>query len=242
MKDNPSDKIIKIRKFWNERADSFGEKWNATLGEKYLRLLEINTIIKLLKIFTPQTVLDVGCGNGYSTKKYALSFPNVKFIGVDFSDKMIQKANEKKISNCKFFIADVTEPESIPDHDFDIILTQRCIQNLENYESQYLAIKHLIKKKKTDGLLLLMECSKDGVEQLNRIRKKFLKAPKENIEPWHNNFLRDQLLIKDFNANIIYFSSTYMFLTKVIHPKLDKYAYALPNIGKFGYDRLYIIK
>jgi len=242
MNDNSSEKIIEIKKFWDERANSFGKKWNATLGEKYLRRLEMKTITKLLRKYMPQTVLDVGCGNGYSTKKYAESFPDISFIGVDYSEKMIQKAKETQLVNCKFVVADVTKPQSIPGSNYDIILTQRCIQNLGSYENQYLAIKHLLKKKKSDGLLLLMECSKDGVEQLNRTRKTFLKKPKENIEPWHNNFLRDEIIINDFNAKIVFFSSTYMFFTKVIHPKLDKYCYVLPNIGKFGYDRLYIIK
>ena len=241
MKDSPEEIKI-IKDFWNQRAETHGDECNATLGEKYLRFLEIKTMIKLIKTYKPQNVLDVGCGNGYSTIKYAKTFPDISFIGIDYSEKMIRYAKKISLPNSSFFVADVMEPKSFPNADFDLILTQRCIQNLGRYENQYAAISNLIKKKKPNGLILLMECSKDGVEQLNRIRRKLRKKPKEGIEPWHNNFIRDNKLSKDFGAEIVYFSSTYMFLTKVLHHRLSKLGYLLPNMGNFGYDRLYIIK
>ena len=219
MKDSPEEIKI-IKDFWNQRAETHGDECNATLGEKYLRFLEIKTMIKLIKTYKPQNVLDVGCGNGYSTIKYAKTFPDISFIGIDYSEKMIRYAKKISLPNSSFFVADVMEPKSFPNADFDLILTQRCIQNLGRYENQYAAISNLIKKKKP------------------KLRKK----PKEGIEPWHNNFIRDNKLSKDFGAEIVYFSSTYMFLTKVLHHRLSKLGYLLPNMGNFGYDRLYIIK
>ena len=85
-----------------------------------------------------------------------------------------------------------------------------------------------------------MECSKDGVRQLNNLRRKLGKKEIENIEPWHNNFFVDANLTKDFGAKIIHFSSTYMFFTKLVE-RFHKLSY-LPPIGNFGYDKLYIVK
>lgn len=243
-----SRRVDEIKKFWDDRAKEFGEDWRATLGEKYLRLLEIKTMTGLIKSYRPGRVLDVGCGNGYSTKLYANSFPNIEFIGIDYSEKMIQQANKSPVKNCNFVIGDVLNTNLLPEGVFDLIITQRCLQNLTDYESQQQAINNLISKKSIHGALLLMECSKDGVEQLNRFRTKMGLKPFENIEPWHNNFFHDNKLRKDFNADIVYFTSTYMFLVKLItiHPWVSLFlsvlGYHLPQFGKFGYDRLYIIK
>src|SRR2546426_7668002 len=35
------------------------------------------------------TVADVGCGDGYSTLSIAAAFPTVRFIGIDYSEKML---------------------------------------------------------------------------------------------------------------------------------------------------------
>ncbi len=236
------DRTAKIKKFWDTRANEYGSDWKATLGEKYLRLLEIKTMIKLIRHYQPLRVMDVGCGNGYSTRMYAHKFPSTQFIGVDYSEEMIKNAKRISAQNCEFYVGDVLKLDSLPDGVFDLIITQRCLQNLVDYESQQKAINNLKVKKSHKGILLLMECSKDGVKQLNDLRLKFGREPLENIEPWHNNFIIDRNLIKDFGANIIHFSSTYMFLSKVISSRLASLAYLLPSMGKFGYDKLYFIK
>lgn len=239
-----ADRTEEIKKFWDDRATQYGEDWRATLGEKYLRLLEIKTMSKLIKAYKPRNVLDVGCGNGYSTKIYATKFPDINFIGMDYSEKMIQEAHKRPVKNCKFFTGDVLDSNSIPEAKgkFDLIITQRCIQNLSDYNRQRIAINNLLAKKSPKGTLLLMECSKDGVAQLNRVRQKFGKEPIEGIEPWHNNFFIDNNLINDFKAHIVFFTSTYMFFGKVLHDRLSAIGYLLPQLGKFGYDRLYVIK
>lgn len=231
-----------IRKFWDDRAKEFGEDWRATLGDEYLRLLEIKTMTKLIKKFKPKRVLDVGCGNGYSTKIFASKFPSINFIGIDYSPEMVFQAKKKPVNNCDFFEGDVLYMETLPAGEFDFIFTQRCLQNIPDYGKQTIAINNLLIKSSTDGILLLMECSKDGVERLNNFRMKIGQPPIDNIEPWHNNFFLDEDLIRDFGAKVLHFTSTYMFLSKIIHPSLTRISYILPAIGDFGYDKLYIIK
>jgi ubiquinone/menaquinone biosynthesis C-methylase UbiE len=231
-----------IMRFWDKRAEEYGESWKATLGEKYLRMLEIKTMIKFIKLYNPMTVLDAGCGNGYSTKIYARKFPKIDFSGIDYSELMILHTKKTLLKNCKFFIGDVLQPDTLPKKTFDMVMTQRCIQNITDYTSQYNAIKNLLSKVSEGGHLLLMECSKDGVQKLNQLRVKFGEKIQNNIEPWHNNFFDDKRLTEDFKAHIFHFSSTYMFLSRVIYPRLPLLGYILPPIGCFGYDKLYIIK
>ena len=141
-----------------------------------------------------------------------------------------------------FLVGDVLQIETLPEDKFDLILTQRCLQNLPDYESQYEAINNLLERKSGQGMLCLMECSKDGVEQLNTLRSRLGMSPIEGIEPWHNNFFHDHQLIDDFNARIVHFSSTYMFLSKVVSPVFSRMGYLLPSLGKFGYDKIYLIQ
>jgi SAM-dependent methyltransferase len=235
------ERIKAIKKFWDSRAREYGADRQATLREKYLRLLEIKTMKRLIRRYTPKRVLDVGCGNGYSTKLYAREFPGIQFIGMDYSEEMIQYAQQSPVPNCRFFVGDVLDTTSLKEGDFDLIMSQRCLQNLPDYELQQKAINNLLTRKNRDGHMLLMECSKDGVAQLNNLRVRLGKKPIDNIEPWHNNFFEDKSLRADFGARIVYFSSTYMFFAKVLHNRLSALGYLLPPLGKFGYDRLYII-
>ena len=232
-----------IRRFWDERAQTFGTDQRATLGETYLRHVEIREVTRRLRRLRPASVLDVGCGNGFSTRHYAKAIPRTQFIGVDFSQEMIGHAAGDCPANCRFAVADVTDSSTLPRGPFDAILTQRCLQNLPDYEQQHAAIGHLLARRSAGGTLLLNECSKDGVAQLNGLRRRLGMEPIENIEPWHNCFMWDQNLVRDFDARIEHISSTYMLAAKIVHKKLAKWARFLPALPvRFGYDKLYVIR
>lgn len=231
-----------IRAFWDDRARQFKADGRATLRETHLREVEIRTMEAKIRAMRPMTVLDVGCGNGWSTRRYARRFPGARFVGVDFSAEMIRYANLDVPPNCAFAVADVLDAGSLPAGPFDMVITQRCIQNLPDWQTQTRAIRNLLARRAPGGAVLMMECSKDGVRQLNGLRGRLGLAPIEGIEPWHNAFMRDRAVVKEFAARVEYFSSTYMFLAKVLHKKLSYVARYLPPVGNFGYDRLYVLK
>lgn len=233
--------LDRIRAFWDDRARQFGTEGRATLRETHLREVEVRTMMRRIARRRPARVLDVGCGNGWSTRQYARAFPRTQFIGVDFSCEMIRFARQEPLANCSFFEGNVLDASTIPTGPFDLVITQRCLQNLPDWSRQRRAIENLLLVKSDRGQLLLMECSKDGVEQLNRVRTEFGMDPMEGIEPWHNCFVRDRCMIEEFGAAVEYFASTYMFAAKVIHKKLSYIARYLPPVGNFGYDRLYVI-
>ena len=53
-----------IRDFWEGQAKQHGASHEASWGDSYAIALEIEAIARYLK--DGQTVLDVGCANGYS--------------------------------------------------------------------------------------------------------------------------------------------------------------------------------
>jgi ubiquinone/menaquinone biosynthesis C-methylase UbiE len=238
-----AEQIAKIRAFWDERARTHGTEWTATLGESFLRLIEIRTMMEHIRANASDTVFDVGCGNGYSTVRYANAFPSKSFIGIDYSEEMIAQAGKHATPNCRFVVGDVLRLETFPSHKADLIVTQRCLQNIPGYDLQKRAIENLRTRLHPRGSLLLMECSRTGLERLQKYRQVFGKPPLEGIEPWHNTFLHDERLVEDFSATIVHFCSTYMFFAKVIEGegKAER-GYELPNVGSFGYDKLYVIK
>jgi SAM-dependent methyltransferase len=239
--ETPQQTAERIRAFWDGRAQQFGTSQRATLNETYLRHVEITQMRKQLLRRRPRRVLDVGCGNGYSTRLYAAALPDTQFFGVDFSPQMIELARQDAPGNVRFSPADVTDPATLPVGSFDVIYTQRCIQNLPDYPTQQRAIRTLRSRLTPGGTLILNECSRDGVAQLNGLRRKLGLAAIENIEPWHNTFMIDRRLRDDFGARVRHISSTYMMLTKVLHKRLGKWARYLPPVGRFGYDRFYLI-
>jgi len=236
-------KHAKIKSFWEARAAKFGDAWQATLGDRRLRMLEISTMIKMIRKDRPKSVLDVGCGNGYSTKIFAETFPDIRFTGMDFSESMIDLAKKSKIENASFFVGDVLKPETFAGGSYDLVITQRCLQNLADYDTQKKAIENLKRVRAADGApLALMECSRDGARQLNRYLAAIGKKTYDNLEPWHNNFFLDRNLARDYNAKIIHFTSTYMFLALVVSRKLGEISWRLPHIGSFGYEKIYLIR
>jgi ubiquinone/menaquinone biosynthesis C-methylase UbiE len=238
-----SKDVSEIKAYWDSQAKEFGADARATLADRRLRKLEILTAIKYIRRLNPNIVFDVGCGNGYSTLQFADRFPEIRFVGIDYSEEMIRIARQQKQRpNCEFRVGDVLKPETLPPGTVDLILTQRCIQNLPDYPTQKTAIENLRARLAKGGNLLLMECSKEGVAQINRVRKWFFKKPLTKLEPWCNTFFVDQNLINDFGARIDYFCSTYLFFAKGIQMRTSLLGYLLPNVGKFGHNRLYLIK
>jgi ubiquinone/menaquinone biosynthesis C-methylase UbiE len=237
-----------VKDFWDEKATAYGKSMRATLGEIHLRRLEIRTLLNILKRQIPSAVLEIGCGNGFSTFAYAEALPQTRFIATDYSDKMLEVAhNYYHRENIEYLRWDITDIESCPitQQTFDVIFSQRVIQNLPSWQVQMNVITNLITKLTDEGRLYLMECSEEGVSQLNRWRTRIGRKPIDTIIPWHNKFLRDSEMKAAFHGNLIetvYFSSTYMFITRLISGRLSKIAWLLPPWGRFGYDRIYVFK
>ena len=90
------NRVQRIKEFWNERAIQYGANQEATLGEIAVKCLEINEIKKYLD--HGQKILDVGCGNGYTTKIFAKKL----FIGagpIQTSNIIINSMNKERNLN-----------------------------------------------------------------------------------------------------------------------------------------------
>ncbi len=238
-----------IRAYWDDRARRFGTDCVATLRETRLRRLEISALAR--RLAGGQSVLDVGCGNGYSVFQFASLFRS-NFYGLDFSKPMIDAALEHKRmgpplrGNTAFYVGDVTNIPC-PSNMFDVATSGRCLQNLTSWEMQQQAIDELLRVVRPGGKVILAECSVTGVEQMNKLRRRLGKPPLRGTPPWHNVFLDDgkiRALASTKTAvasvEIEHYASSYMLITRILEVG-HRWADRIPNLGSLGYFKLYVL-
>ena len=168
----------KVKEFWNDRAAS-GEDL-VTHGDRNQVDLEIEAVMALLK--EDDTLLDMGCGNGFSTVRYAEKCREV--VGADYSEGMIQSACERfRTENLKFVEQDVLALTPGLGR-FSVVLTTRCLINLDSWEKQTDALTRLCDCLLDNGRLILIEGSRDGRAALNELRQRAGLAPMPDV--WHN--------------------------------------------------------
>jgi len=172
----------KVKEFWDAQAQEHGASDLATAPDHFYRDLEIRKIIEHLE--PGRKILDVGCGNGYSTQKFWEACDS-DFVGVDYSEKMIHEAR-KTYSDIAFIVGDVRELSKHA-HNQDIIISGRCLINLASWEEQQVALLEMKKCLKPGGTIILVENFKDGLHSLNYLRAQFDLHKIE--ERWHNRYM-----------------------------------------------------
>lgn len=107
----------------NEAISKSGADSNYFSENKVLELLKFEKSDAHLKI------LDFGCGDGNSSVFIKKHFPNINISGVDVSEKSIDIANNRCLSECKFSAYDGRQlPYS--DNHFDIIFTSMVFHHI----------------------------------------------------------------------------------------------------------------
>ncbi len=241
-----------VRQFWDERARQYGTSSQSTLCEVALRELEIGAILKYLQ--DGMKVLDMGCGNGYSTIKF-WEHRRLDIIGMDFSPEMVKYAKEN-LKGCdrrdpqrgkvEFIEGDVLLLP-FPAALFDAVITERCLQNLTSWEEQRQAILNAAGVLKPRGFFLMAECSFTGLDRLTRFLNLVGRKEPAGIVPWHNLFFCDALVLNDplirkvlIPVKVDNFASAYTLITRTLPASWHLLARYCPNIGGFGYNKIYV--
>lgn len=258
-----------IKEFWDNQAKTFGTSSDASWRDNFALQLEIDTISKYIK--QGNTVLDAGCANGYSAYQQ-LKNKNIKIVGTDFSEFMIQEANKaneynKKCDDIKFQVADIKQLP-FDTNTFDVTYTTRVLINLPNWGDQVKGIEECIRVTKKGGIIIISEAFYEPLMLLNSLRQ--LKNLKPLVEHDFNRYIKKYKLehhlqkmgFIDGNDEYMYecidFSSVYYlgsrFLRELI-TNVDEYpGYSNPinkvfyelekqfSGGGFGIQQAYIIR
>ena len=210
-----------IRHFWQDRAQSAEVmEHEVTHRDVWQRQLEIEMIKKFVR--PPDRVLDIGCGNGFTTKRIAPLVSDI--VGMDYTEGMINRALEEAGANeggaLPFKGKDVLALSPGDFGLFDLVLSERCLINLESWDDQQRAISNIASVIKPGGRFIFVEGCKQGRENLNRLRKAVGLDAMPTV--WHNiDFDQDETLAylsQYFTIEEKVHFGVYDFIARVAHP------------------------
>lgn len=122
-----------------------------------IRLLYLDQVIERLR---PQTVLEVGCGNGINLIMLSARYPSIRFVGLEPTEGGVKAARsviedgrlpDGLVAFAPFDIADVEAParlrveqgdaRSLPflDRSFDLVITSLALEQMEEIRAQALS-------------------------------------------------------------------------------------------------------
>lgn len=223
--------------FWEQQAKDHGASDLATNPDQHYRKLEIERVLHVIGTMKHDTILDVGCGNGFATRKIAEAFPEAEIVGVDFSPNMIDQANiitsiGARALDIEFFQGDVlslSRHKDLGGTKYDVVLSTRCLINLSNFDEQKIGILEMRKMLTPDGRLILVENLKEGLDNLNAVRAKFGLDPIQ--QRWHNHYIPEpelrkfiasmqgHMMTQEYVENI---GCMYYIASRVIYAKMCK--------------------
>lgn len=211
-----------VKSFWDNRAiDQALDEATITLPDRNQRLLEIRVALN----FLPERcrLLDVGCGNGFSTKVYAQHVDYV--MGVDYSREMIEKARQDygATNNLEFKTQDVLELD-FEDGEFDAAISQRCLINLTSWENQQKALNNVARCLRVGGYYFMQEGTSQGRDRLNEVREGFGLERMPSV-PYNLDFDEEKLwpfIDQDFEIVEIRRFGYYDLISRVVHPLLTE--------------------
>jgi ubiquinone/menaquinone biosynthesis C-methylase UbiE len=232
-----------IKQKWDYFAEKHKQSHWASWGDNYAISLEIDNISTYIN--DNYHVLDVGCGNGFSTFQQS-ERKKIKIHGIDFSENMIKYAlaakNAKGLDdNIEFSVGDVRNL-NFDDNTFDLAYTTRVLINLPNWDEQISGIQECIRVTKKGGTILLSEAFWEPMVLLNSIRS--IKNLEPLVEHDFNKYLKrkkleEYLQKQSYKFEFIDFSSVYYlgsrFLRELVTKVEDYPGYSNP-INEIFYE------
>ena len=203
---------------WNQRAASVANDAEVNLMDIFQRNLEYDHVCRHLA--ADMSVLEVGCGNGYSTRRFRELVRHID--AMDYAEQMIERARTTiGETNNTFILDDILEPRYLRGP-YDTVICVRVLINLANLEEQRLAFRNMASVIRPGGLLILAEGFRDGFIELSGLR---LRMGLPAIEPARINFYSSvsdlsDLFADEFEVESRFHLGSYDFLTRVVYPMI----------------------
>lgn len=129
----------------------------------------LEKLISLADIPANANVLDVGSGTGVLLPYlHAKVGAQGKITAVDFSEKMLAKAQEKfaNLNNIEFYVGDILEME-LPAENYDVVICLNFFPHLHTRKEEF--IKKIKSSLKIGGSLIIMhDISRETVNNIHR--------------------------------------------------------------------------
>lgn len=246
-----------VKDFWQDQALEYEEGYKATNPDYYSFTKEIQTLKKHLN--PDEDVLEYGCGNGYASQRIFQTHCFSSYLGVDYSENMIDiasKANDIASNSYEYQVGNVMNHQTAKK--YDTIFTDRCLINLANHDEQVTAMINIHSNLRKGGRFLMMECSKKSLANINEVRND-LGLPIIQ-ERWHNCYIDEDRLFKDTQEyytleQVDSFASSYFLISRTINAvvgqktgvidylsTVNKVASQLPSEGDYAPLKLFVLR
>lgn len=128
---------------WEKSAqwyDEHLEKGSDTYQEKVI----LPNLTRMLAPEKGERVLDLACGQGFFTRKFAPEVKNI--VGCDLSKSLIALASQKKPTNTSFVVTDAAMLSFAKDGEFDAVYCVLALQNMEALTPVFAEVRRVLKK------------------------------------------------------------------------------------------------
>ncbi|HAW50658.1 TPA: hypothetical protein DCX16_06895 [bacterium] len=167
-----------IVKRFSRFASSYKGDVQRIIGEMLIGMLNSKEDFSL--------ILEIGCGNGATTRFIKERFSNAKIVSLDISEKMVMLA--KDITDISFIVAD-GERFWFKER-FDIIISNLVFQWFSNLKDSLILYKSILRE---DGILLFSIFGYNTLWELREASRELLKS---DIKTKSSYFLKKEELIE----------------------------------------------
>ncbi|MFS0671643.1 class I SAM-dependent methyltransferase [Ornithinibacillus sp. 179-J 7C1 HS] len=200
-------------KRWNIHAAAFTAGYTEE-GDRSRVVLLNPTIFSLLDDVEGKAVLDAGCGEGYLSR--ILAEKGARMTSVDYSEKMLEIARERTPSDAGiiYYHGNCENLNFLEGNQFDTIISNMVIQDLEDYESALCEMYRLLKPGGSFIFSILHPCfitPDSGWVRNEKGKKMYWK-----VEKYFYEGVYDQRLPIDSEEKIVFYHRTLTSYFKAI--------------------------
>ncbi len=145
---------LKVKNQYDRLAEIYDRRWNSYVSNTLNFLL--NYLRETSQLAGNENVLDIACGTGELERMILNVYPNLKIVGVDISEKMLDMA-QLKLPQLEFVKASASSLP-FPDYNFDIVVIVSAFHYFENPVEVLEEIRRILKPK---GRLIVMDWCRD---------------------------------------------------------------------------------
>jgi ubiquinone/menaquinone biosynthesis C-methylase UbiE len=117
----------KLAAWYDGKQGDTGDLWHRTLIDP--------TLLRVVGEVRGIRILDLSCGNGYLSRRFARAGANV--VGVDASAPIIERARAREAKEplgIDYHVADAAHLDALEDNTFDIVVSNMAIMDIEDAE------------------------------------------------------------------------------------------------------------